>query len=275
MWDVHYDYIPPAPYDRMFDANYDGDITSRNFSFNPDIRPDMDPRDLQHLIALYDGEIRYTDSHIGRIVTLLEEFGVLDRTIVAVTADHGEEFFEHGEKGHRNNLYDESLLVPLVIRYPARIPAGGVVHDQIQLADIGTTLLSLAGIDAPSTFGVLSPSDKRLGRNLTPWIYGRQGEETPQQPAFADLNGKIIAIRTDNSKFIRSLKPDGMIELYDLQIDPGEKTNLIEEQHSVGVVLSDLLDRWRVTARSGGASPNEIRLTPDHLELLRSLGYVE
>jgi arylsulfatase A-like enzyme len=78
MWDVHYDYIPPAPYDRMFDANYDGDITSRNFSFNPDIRPDMDPRDLQHLIALYDGEIRYTDSHIGRIVTLLEEFGVLE-----------------------------------------------------------------------------------------------------------------------------------------------------------------------------------------------------
>jgi arylsulfatase A-like enzyme len=274
MWDVHYDFMPPSPYDRMFDPDYDGEITSKDFQLNADIRPDMDPRDLQHLVALYDGEIRYTDAHVEKIVALLQKFGVLDRTIVAVTADHGEEFFEHGQKGHRKNLYDETLLVPLVIRYPARIPAGRVVDRQVQLTDIGTTLLSLAGIDTPSTFGVLSPSEVRMSRDLTAWIHGRQLEETAP-PAFADLHGEIAAIRMDGTKFVRSLQPDGRRELYDLQLDPGEKINLIENQQSVALMLSDLLDKWRAKATSDGASPNEIRLTPEHVEHLRSLGYIE
>jgi arylsulfatase A-like enzyme len=113
-----------------------------------------------------------------------------------------------------------------------------------------------------------------MSRDLTAWIHGRQLEETAP-PAFADLHGEIAAIRMDGTKFVRSLQPDGRRELYDLQLDPGEKINLIENQQSVALMLSDLLDKWRAKATSDGASPNEIRLTPEHVEHLRSLGYIE
>ena len=73
------------------------------------------------MIALYDGEIAWTDRHVGLLIERLEEHGLLDETIVVVTADHGEEFFEHGRFGHRKELYDESVRVPLVVRYPAEL----------------------------------------------------------------------------------------------------------------------------------------------------------
>src|SRR5690606_27578030 len=99
MWDVHYDYEPPPPYDRMFDPDYAGHADFSDFERNQSIRPDMDPRDLQHLIALYDGEIRWTDENLGKILDRLRQLRVLDDTIVVVTSDHGDEFFEHGLKG--------------------------------------------------------------------------------------------------------------------------------------------------------------------------------
>ena len=73
-----------------------------NFFFDKRINAGMSKRDIEHLLALYDGEIAWTDLHVGKIIDDLRETGLLDRTVVAVTSDHGTEFFEHGQKGHRN-----------------------------------------------------------------------------------------------------------------------------------------------------------------------------
>src|SRR6185436_17372373 len=99
MWDVHHDFIPPQPFDELFDPNYSGPVDGK-----PPKEHHMEAADLQHLIALYDGEIAWTDSSLGKIVAVLESSSLLDSSILAITADHGEEFFEHGLFGHRNTL---------------------------------------------------------------------------------------------------------------------------------------------------------------------------
>ena len=68
LWDVHYDYAPPPPYDMLFDPHYEGTVTGRDYARSLEVHPGMDRRDLEHVIALYDGEIRYTDEHLGRLL---------------------------------------------------------------------------------------------------------------------------------------------------------------------------------------------------------------
>ena len=122
-WDVHYDYIPPYPFQLMFDPDYEGDISSRRFERSAVINPDMDRLDLEHVVALYDGEIALVDMFLGRLFQQLKRRGLWDETMVIVTADHGDEFFEHGNKGHRKSLYRETLQIPAGHQVPC-IPLG-------------------------------------------------------------------------------------------------------------------------------------------------------
>ena len=99
MWDVHFDFIPPPPYDRMFDPDYTGTATGENFFINPEVNPRMPKRDLEHIIALYDGEIAWTDEHVGKILDRLDTLNLSENTIVMLLSDHGEEFFEPWTQG--------------------------------------------------------------------------------------------------------------------------------------------------------------------------------
>lgn len=149
MWDVHYDFLPPAPFDKQFDPDYTGPVTGRGFFSDPAINAGMPERDKQHLLALYDGEIAWTDSWLVKIRADLEAAGLLENTIIVITSDHGTEFFEHGDKGHRKTLYDEVVKIPLVIRYPAALPQKQRIQAQTRSIDVGPTLLELAGIAQP------------------------------------------------------------------------------------------------------------------------------
>jgi arylsulfatase len=267
MWDVHYDFIPPAPFDEMFDPDYEGDVTADLFSRSRDIHPGMERRDLDHVIALYDGEIRYTDFHLGELLDHLAEQGLLDATIVLVTADHGEEFFEHGEKGHGRNLYGETVRVPLVARWPAKISPGGVVDQLVTLEDVPRTLLSLLGIPA-------APELARWGRDLSPLLDGPAGS-VPRRAAFGDLHGQLAYLRTDSHKFISTLVGQRREELYDLRSDPAERRNLLEARPGLGGEFRAELWSWRGGSAhvDGFAEPAPL---PPELELqLRALGYLE
>lgn len=149
LFDVHDPYTPPAPFDRMFDPDYEGPIDgTRVTSKDSPVRADMAPEDLAHLIALYDGEIAWVDSQLARVFQRLDELGLTEDTIVAVVSDHGEEFFEHGAKTHRNNLHVESVHVPWILSWPGRLEGGRVVDRTVGLEDVGPTLLGLAGLSA-------------------------------------------------------------------------------------------------------------------------------
>jgi arylsulfatase A-like enzyme len=270
MWDVHYEYLPPPPYDTMFDPDYTGDITGRGFMDDPRINRDMPPRDREHLVALYDGEIRYTDDHLGQLFDLLAERGILDETIVVVTADHGDEFFEHGRKGHAETLFDEVLLVPLIMRYPAGIPAGSVVDRQVRLLDVAPTILSLAGVERPEKFGYCGPAVSAC-RDLTPFISG-QSSDKPGLVAFGHLRRDQVSIRTETSKLIRDTRFN-RARRYDLTNDPAERSNLYgSDDPQANTLLGNLLDQWW----SGEVGkPQSTEIDAQQLEILRSLGYLK
>jgi arylsulfatase A-like enzyme len=281
LWDVHYDYAPPPPYDRMFDPDYGGTMTGDRFLANREIHPEMDPRDLAHVIALYDGEIRYTDDHLGRLVDRLADLGLLDDTILVVTSDHGDEFFEHGGKGHGLTVYDELILVPLVVRYPPRIPAGQRIPGQVRHVDVGPTLLSLAAVAAPTDFGTRGRYEPMVReRDLTPWITG-----DPQAAPFPELvaipETQMIfgfgagAVRTAERKLIEYNHPRNPRQLFDVRRDPGERTDLAAAQPATAERLS------AVRKESHRALADWTSPTTDHLldeetrARLRALGYGE
>ncbi len=269
LWDVHYDFTPPPPYDTLFDPDYTGSVTGVDFERGTQVHPDMDPRDLDHVIALYDGEIAYTDQQLGQLFERLQELGVWEDTLVVVTSDHGEEFFEHGAKGHQKTLYDESLLVPLIVHSPTQVPTGRVVTEQVRLADIAPTILDLVGLQPKD------PGDRALGHSLTPtWGDNTSSQHRvafPALPLFSDL----AAVRTGDHKYLREDREGQVTEaLYSLDVDPLEQVDRSVEQAQVLDGLSHQLRVWRASVGeatlSGGAHQDE-----DHLERLRALGYVE
>jgi arylsulfatase A-like enzyme len=274
LWDVHYDYTPPAPFDTLFDPDYEGSITAENFELGEHIHPGMAPRDLEHVVALYDGEIRYTDGWVGRLLRFLDEQSLAADTIVVVTADHGEEFFEHGAKGHRKNLYDETMRIPLVIRYPGRVPAGRVVDALARLEDVPTTLLALAGIERPAAFGAPHVPGGGEARDLREDFDRGDAGGSRGHIAFGDLHGTQSSIRVDGMKLILTRHREAMRdELYDLAADPGEQRDL-RGTRSEGRALFDRFARWHAYWEERPRHAVDIELDEEQLETLRSLGYI-
>ncbi|RMD81125.1 MAG: hypothetical protein D6815_12545 [Candidatus Dadabacteria bacterium] len=273
-WDVHYDYDPGPPYERMFDPDYRGTITGRNFYFNPAINPHMDPRDLQHIIALYDGEIRLVDDHIAKLRATLERLGLASRTAILLTADHGDEFFEHGHKGHHRSLYEEIVRVPMILYVPGRRPTRREVSSEVSLIDVAPTLADLVG--APPLAGA-------EGRSLVPLAFGSE----PERPrlTFAELYRKKalnvqVSVRNGPEKLIHHFNRR-LVEVYDTSADPGEHRPLPSDRGFAVARMDDLAEwlnrQWKVFAgriRSQGGV-RELVMDDEMRDKLRSLGYIQ
>ncbi len=168
-FDAHCDYVPPPPYDRRFDPDYTGTITGagclagREIGYPSPDRPGgmvrtIGDRDLEHIWALYEGELAWVDENVGTILHALDARGLASTTLVIVVADHGEEFFEHGTLGHRHNLYEEVVRVPLLVRLPAVLPAGVTVPGPVSSSDVLPTVLDILGLphqDGPGSASFL------------------------------------------------------------------------------------------------------------------------
>jgi arylsulfatase A-like enzyme len=269
-WDVHYDYAPPAPYDKMFDPDYEGTVSSENFIRNDKIHPDMDPRDLEHVVALYDGEIAYTDSYLGKLFDELRRLDQWDNTMIVVTSDHGDEFFEHGNKGHRNTLYGELINVPLIVKFPQSRWGGQRIDSLVGIVDIAPTMLEVAG---------LPPQAESSGRSLKALL--EQGEAPTARLYFADVDRRVKSVNTKQSKLIAHWRRDPgeelQVELYDLARDPGEQLDLSSESAEQVVQLRRALQTWvraaRELAKHLGESGYE--QDPEMVRTLRSLGYIQ
>ena len=150
LFDVHDPYTPPAPYYEKFDPDYEGPIDGREITGEKSlVHKDMPARDLEHLLALYDGGISWIDSEVGRVLDALDELGLAEDTLVIISSDHGEEFFEHGRKTHRKQLHRESVHVPLMMRWPGQLPEDVRIAGPTGIVDIAPTILSAAGLPAP------------------------------------------------------------------------------------------------------------------------------
>jgi choline-sulfatase len=271
MWDVHYDYIPPEPYRSMFDPTYAGRLDGRDI-VRAGFPLDASARDVAHLLALYDGEIRYTDATIARMLGLLDRAGLLDHTIVVVTADHGDEFLEHGGKGHQRTLFEEVVHVPLIIWARDGLPRGRTVTRPVSLEDVAPTILALAGL--PGMPGA-------EGRSLVPLFAGAgtAGAGPPVTSALYNIGRRLLllgSIRSGPTKLVYDERTHTTVR-YDLAADPGERAPM---PSTGGPLEAALQARVRETLTvlallPGGRAAPPAALPPGEVERLRMLGYIE
>ena len=268
-WDPHGLYLPPEEYRWLF---YDGDpYDPGNHSLDilkahpiwSFTKSQIDAigegiTDLDYIVAQYDGEIRYTDDHIQLLLDHLESLGIYDDTVVIVTSDHGESMGEHDFYFDHFEVYDTTIHVPLILRYPSEAPEGKHVSDLIQsTTSIAPTVLNIFGVDVPSYM---------KGRDLIqvanyeiegdPVIYSNQGLWTAKR-----------AIRTKDWKLIKtthkSFWDTPERELYRIDKDLGETVNLVDAETEIVDRMELEMARWADDLLQGN---------PDPLDLIVSYG---
>jgi arylsulfatase A-like enzyme len=296
-FDVHYDYHPPKESyaSRFWPAGTRPRIGGDYFIENDQIHADMEAADLQGVITYYNGETYWVDRQIGLVLAELDKLGLSQQTLVVVTADHGDEFFEHGNKGHRRNLYQESTRVPLLLKLPSRWSGGQRITQRVSLVDLAPTLLDLAGVSASGPQSGKGLKNGMWGRSLRPLIEGKESDSRevvgylfnsldPDRPTnyWALWTGphKVVARRVFQPGRREILST--AFEIYDLQADPGEARNLFPPSSPATrqallryeAVYCDQL--YPLTEEfSAGPIPsfNEAEAL-HHQEVLESLGYL-
>ena len=219
-------------------------------------------------IDLYDGEIAFTDRHLGRFFETFERLGFADNTIVVIVADHGEEFGEHGYEGHGYDLHEEVVHVPLIVRAPGIAP--GRVPDVVPTVDIFPTMLDLCG---------LKPVGDIEGRSLVPLL---RGEKEAPREAVSECKWKygsdIASVARGSWKYIDSTRQaDGVRKmLFDHSADPAESRNALAEHSDVVAELRSGLRARQERAKALGASYERhptSDLPPAEQARLQQLGY--
>lgn len=197
-----------------------------------------EPRDLTRINAIYDSDVSYQDQQIGQLLDRLEEWGIMNETMIIVTADHGEELWEHGKCGHGGSLRETLVRVPLLIHYPPLFQ-GRVVEEGAEGVDLLPTILDALGLDAP---------DEAQGQTLIPLAQGAMTGYPMASYASQYEYAHAMRIARWKARVGRS----GVPELYDVVSDPGETRNLAQEVPIARRFMTDALSmflvhrsRWR------------------------------
>lgn len=241
--DVHTPYVPPKECLKLFSPSSQGIIKDLGLylKIKQSRRKDIagiSEEDLKLLIDLYDAEIRYVDTQVGSFLNELRETGVFDETLIIITADHGEEFFEHGAFGHaKQHLYDELLRVPLII-YAPEIGEDVVIKEQVELLSIGPTVIEAVGLGREV--------DNFMGRSLVPLIKGVGKRSTG---VISEASRSKISYREPEWKFILD-KESEKYEIYNLKEDSKEEENIAEvEKEKVKEFQQKILYHERMVER--------------------------
>jgi choline-sulfatase len=233
LFDAHRPYDPPEPYRSEYGHN------------------------------LYVGEIAFADSQIGRLLTALEERGLLDRTVIIVAGDHGEALGDHGERDHGIFIYEESIRVPLIVRAPGLRPTR--IDETVRLTDVMPTVLDMLDVELPLVDGV-SLVDMMNGRRRNLNLEAYSESLYPERFGWAPLR----ALRDGRFKFIDAPRP----ELYDLSADSVEEKNIYDARRAVAEKMAA---RLAVVAKGNGSASTATQgpaATPELQAQLASLGYL-
>lgn len=268
--DPHDPYRPPPHHQRRFAAKGGSKLRFvRRGDPNPIAetiykgRPDRGttPADLRHLSDLYDEEIAYFDSEFPELLAALREADLLDDSILVFTADHGEDFLEHGHIKHCRTVYDSSIKTPLIVRVPGVAPR--VVTAPVQNLDIVPTLLDYAGIDAAGF--------SFEGRSLRPLIEGREDGGARRQLA---SQAAFRSASDGRFKLIHNLR-DGKFWLYDVAADPQETRDVLTRERRSFHDLRETMTAWLARTEGEGAADESLRKAEEAEARLRALGYLQ
>jgi arylsulfatase A-like enzyme len=236
------------------------------------MRAKIGPGIAAYLDALYQGEVWDNDRAFGALIDGLRQRGLLDSTLVLFTSDHGEEFLDHGGKGHGHSLYRELTRVPFLVRLPGGRRGGAREAAAVAQVDVLPTLASLAGIAAPAG----------EGRDLSALWLGSErpppGPELTSETRFGKSEKQ--ALRVGELKLIVNHDPrrygsgGGPTELYDVLQDPGETENLAARRRVATEWLKRRLATLLTARRRQGTDAERVEITDEDREALKALGYV-
>jgi arylsulfatase A-like enzyme len=258
-FDPHQPFDPPEPYASLFPAD-----PALNKESGFDTRP-------------YDAEIRFADHEMGKLLDVLESCSPGKKTLITVTSDHGEGLTQHDHMGHGLYIYEEAVRVPLVFRWTGRIPPGQTLKTPAEITDLMPTILSL--LDLPFDRGRLQ------GRDLGPYLL-QNAPSPPDRCIFlqrrfyeSKKHGKVnvvgnkFGIREGKWKLILA-KEEESVELYDLEADPGERTNQADGQV---VQRQKLIERLlsMQTALEKMALSKKQHISEEDNERFKTLGYIK
>jgi len=227
-----------------------------------------EPFKTQYLKRPYDGEVAFTDSLIGEFSQALVERGLLEKSLVILTSDHGEGLGDHGEMFHGFFIYESTIHVALIVRPPVSANAGRVVGSSVSHVDLMPTVLDAVGLPYP---------DVVHGRSLVPLMFGVQ--ETVERNVYSESMYPLLhygwaplrSLRTDRFKLIDVPRP----ELFDLSNDRREERNLVETQPDTSLELDRRLARLRdEIERDAPSAGQEVELDEQTLAQLEALGYM-
>ena len=238
-YDAHTPYEPPEPFRSRFSSG--------------------------GLSSLYDGEIAFADTQVGRLLQWLDQHDLDKNTIVVVVGDHGEGLGSHEEAEHGYFIYDYAVRVPLIMRVPGSRAVR--VADQVRTIDIFTTIIDLVGGEYRG---------RAHGASLLPLIEGKR-EKSPRYaysesmaPSLQYGWSALYSLRTNEYKYIDAPRS----ELYDLRQDPDESQNRLDSLRRVARQLRDELTRLREEGAKGAPKTEEANLDQETMSMLASLGYV-
>ena len=257
LFDPHAPYVPPAPYDTAFTS------------------ADASPR--ARSIDLYDGEIRYTDAQVGRLLAAFVRAAGSQRSLVVVTSDHGEAFWEHGYAGHNRDVHEEEVRVPLVMRWRDAVAPGQRVAQPVQLIDLLPTIVAACGVAVPPAAAGLDllaalagapglPAERPI--YLTRPYFGERGRQRR-----LGQTGWGLGVRRGAWKLMVA-PAEGERDLYDLEHDPDEEVDRADDEHARTAELEALVLGWH-QAELDARGDLPLVVPRDVRRRLRALGYVQ
>lgn len=273
--DPHWPYDPPQGIGKEWVKDYQGSLTPEKTTqvVQAEGKPitNLSPEDVQYMIGLYDGEIAYTDRNVGRLLHEVEQRGFKRPLLTVVTADHGEEFLDHGSASHGYTLYDEQIRVPLVFNYPERLKPRRV-DAQVRLVDVLPTVLDLVG--APAIAGL-------QGESAAAHLRGGSTPVPRDAYSEAPYNKDMTSVRTDAGPKLIYDFGNRKAQLFDIRSDPREQKNLSESNGAEVTELNTKLETFRganetirVAREKEGGAASEVILDEATQERLRALGYI-
>jgi len=236
--DAHSPYSAPEPFDSMFAA--------RTRRVNPHLKPSdqWSDSEVQAELDAYDSAIAYLDHQLGLLFQELRSRNLLENTLVIVTSDHGEEFYEHGVMAHGWSTYLSSLHVPRVIAFPGTVPSGTIVNSPVTMRDLPATVIDLLKLDPSAGFPGSSlarywhkyDDSDSIGDSLILSELSLQTPEVPERYPILKGQGSLESLVVNQYHYIKT--HDGREELYDLVGDPREEHDLAGMEEAQRIVQS-------------------------------------
>jgi arylsulfatase A-like enzyme len=278
-YDIHDPYRAPAPFKKAF-TDRRAEQFVRQEKYAPITTalqahlPDPTPEQLAEIMGFYDNGIAYADDRMAALEQGLRERGLWENTLLVILSDHGEEFMEHGDWGHRPKIFRELTHVPLIVHFPEDDHAGTVVESPVELLDVAPTILEWLELPPPSDW---------RGQSLMPFVQGR-ANPTPNRPIYSEVANERFAIRgvRRGDWLLVWHGAADRTELYDLANDPGEQHDVAAEHQDVVAEMFGDLKSWMEELLRSSEQLQAVPMDADGLslmefeqEVLRQLGYVK